>query len=147
MSTISDAHRSGNSRRPHGQRLWCIRCRTDQHLIIDAIDPIEPPSPPEEGLVEVSYTCLGCDFLYAHAATVAQTAAVLNRPGPGTTSGILQFGGAYIHCGEPMHTVGSETRNIYAPMTTEQPGEPLLDVYLSTRVLKCSCGFQMEIPD
>ncbi|AOT05764.1 hypothetical protein [Arthrobacter sp. U41] len=144
MSTISHAHRPGNSRQPYGQRLWCPRCRTDQHLAIDAI---EQPSPPEQELVEVSYTCVGCDFLYAHAATVAQAAAILNRPGPARTPGILQFGGAYIHCGEPMHTAGSDEHSIYAPMSTEQSSEPVLDVYLRTRVLKCSCGFQMEIPD
>ncbi|MEC5181927.1 hypothetical protein [Arthrobacter sp. CG_A4] len=144
MSTISHTHRPSNARPPSVRRLWCTRCRTDQHLVIDAI---EPPLAPEEGLVEVSYTCLGCDFLYAHPATVAQVAAILNKPGPGRTSGILQFGGTYIHCGEPMHTIGSETRNIYAPLTTEQSAEPVLDVYLRTRVLKCACGFQMEIPD
>ncbi len=147
MSTISHAHRAGNSSRPSGQRLWCTRCRTGQHLVIDSIDPSVPRLLPEKVLVEVSYTCLGCDFLYAHPATVAQVAAILNKPDPGRTSGILQFGGTYIHCGEPMHTVGSETRNIYAPMTTEQSAEPVLDVYLRTRVLKCACGFQMEIPD
>lgn len=38
-------------------------------------------------------------------------------------------------------------RSIYALVTTEEGVEPVLDVYLSTRVLKCACGFQMEIPD
>jgi hypothetical protein len=60
---------------------------------------------------------------------------------------MLQFGGTYIHCGRPIRTAGSESRSIYAPLTTEQSGELVLDVYLRTRVLKCACGFQMEIPD
>ena len=68
-------------------------CRSDRQLVIDSIDPIEPGPALEEGLVEVANTCLDCDFLYTHTATVAQVAVILNRPGPGLTSGILQFGG------------------------------------------------------
>lgn len=90
---------------------------------------------------------MACEFSYSHAATVAQVACVLNRPDSRTSSGVLQFGGTYIHCGQPMHTAGSEKRSIYAPVTSEEGVEPVLDVYLSTRVLKCACGFQMEIPD
>lgn len=87
-----------------------------------------------------------------HSTTLPQVAAVLNQPGPQPTSGVLQFGGEYIHCGEPMHAAGSELRSIYAPMTTEPvPAEQttgeVLEVYLRTRVLRCGCGFQMEIPD
>jgi hypothetical protein len=60
---------------------------------------------------------------------------------------VLQFGGEYIHCGEPMHAAGSELRSIYSPVSTESATEGLLEVYLSTRVLRCDCGFQMEIPE
>ncbi|WP_426998234.1 hypothetical protein [Pseudarthrobacter sp. N5] len=143
MSTISNAYRPGGAHQPHGQRLWCAKCRTDDHLIIESMDALKPP---ETGMVQVSYTCVECDFFYAHAAAVPQVEAILNRPGPGAASGVLEFGGEYIHCGEPMHTAGSELRSIYAPVTTEQSGEGVLDVYLRTRVLRCGCGFQMEIP-
>lgn len=115
MSTISHAHRPGNVPQPEGRQLWCSRCSTDSHLVIDSIDPIQPGPALDEGLVDVAYTCLDCGFLYAHAATVAQVAVILNRPGPGRASGILQFGGTYIHCGQPMHHGGSEARGIYAP--------------------------------
>jgi hypothetical protein len=51
-----------------------------------------------------------------------------------------------------MHAAGSGLGSVYAPMTTvpdlaEQTSEGLLEVYLRTRVLRCGCGFQMEIPD
>jgi hypothetical protein len=60
----------------------------------------------------------------------------------------LQSGGEYIHCGEPMPVAGSELRSTYAPMTTEPvPADVVLDAYLRTRVLRCICGFQMEIPE
>ncbi|WP_427135161.1 hypothetical protein [Pseudarthrobacter sp. S9] len=143
MSTISHTRRPGGARQPHGRRLWCTKCRTDQHLIIDSIEALQPP---ETGMVQVSYTCLECDFFYAHAAAVPQVAAILKRPGTGTTAGFLQLGSEFIHCGEPMHVAGSELQSIYAPVTTGQAGEGVLDVYLRTRVLRCGCGFRMEIP-
>jgi hypothetical protein len=62
----------------------------------------------------------------------------------------LQFGAQYIHCGEPMHPAASEQGAIYTPLMTEPEQTPTgidLEVYLQTRVLRCGCGFQMEIPD
>lgn len=69
---------------------------------------------------------------------------MLNRNG--TVSGLLQFGGEYIHCGEPMQFAKSSSRSVYAPITTEDEDDGLLDVYLKTRVLQCRCGFRMELP-
>ncbi|WP_427006123.1 hypothetical protein [Pseudarthrobacter sp. H2] len=76
-----------------------------------------------------------------------QIAAILNRPGPQQTPEVLQSGGGYIHCGEPVHAAGSGLRSVDAPMTTEQTSEGVLELYLRTRVLRCGCGFQMEIPE
>ncbi|XAS68485.1 hypothetical protein V3C33_04020 [Micrococcaceae bacterium Sec5.7] len=74
----------------------------------------------------------------------AQMAPILNRSE--TEPGVLQFGGDYIHCGEPMTTQGNDLRSIYAPVHTARPAVELLEVYLRTKVLHCGCGFQMEIP-
>jgi hypothetical protein len=46
-----------------------------------------------------------------------------------------------------MARAGSELRRLSAPLSTEGAAEDTLDVYLSTRVLRCSCGFQMELPE
>ncbi|MCB5293153.1 hypothetical protein BJQ90_02598 [Arthrobacter sp. SO3] len=46
-----------------------------------------------------------------------------------------------------MPTVDYERSSIYAPVSTERPYDGLLEVYLRTKVLRCSCGFKMEIPD
>lgn len=54
--------------------------------------------------------------------------------------------GEFLHCGEPMKLGGSSTRSIYASISTDSSEDPLLDVYLQTRVLRCPCGFQMELP-
>ena len=62
----------------------------------------------------------------------------------------LQFGDHYIHYGEPMRSAASEQGSIYTPMMTEPEQTRTgtdLEVYLQTRVLRCGCGFQMEIPD
>lgn len=70
-----------------------------------------------------------------------------NEP-EGDTVELLQFGGEFIHCGEPMQNSGAELRSIRTPMTTdESDADRAFDIYLQTRVLRCGCGFQMEIPD
>ncbi|MBT2515524.1 hypothetical protein [Arthrobacter sp. ISL-30] len=143
MSTISHARRPGRSSEPDAQPLWCLECGTDRHLIIDCIDQL---SPARADVVKASYTCNGCGFFYTHPTTVSKVAAVLNRPGPAPVLGVLQFGDTYIHCGEPMHNSDSKERSIHGSVSTEQRGEPILDIYLRTRVLHCGCGFQMEIP-
>jgi hypothetical protein len=144
VSTISNRFIPGGAHHPYSQRLWCTQCHTDRFLIVESIEALEGG---DRDLVKVSYTCGECEYFYEHAAGVPQVAAILNRPGPPRSLGVLQFGGEYIHCGEPMHVAGSELRNAYAAMKTEREPEAILDVYLRTRVLRCNCGFQMEIPD
>ena len=71
-------------------------------------------------------------------------ARLLNRSA--TAPGVLQFGGEYIHCGEPMKPQGTDLRSIYAPMHTDRPSAGPLEVHLRTKVLHCGCGFQMGNP-
>jgi hypothetical protein len=143
MSTISDADLFGGHHQSHPEHLHCLRCGTGRHLMIHSIDALSPPA---RGLVAVSYTCARCGEAPTQEASVPQVAAILNRPGPSAAADVLQFGGQYIHCGEPMHAAGAELRSVYSPVTTEIAAIGLLEVYLSTRVLRCDCGFQMEIP-
>lgn len=63
-----------------------------------------------------------------------------------STLDVLFSDGHYVHCGEPMKTAGAEMRNIHGTYNSRQLPETL-GVYLATRVLRCVCGFQMEIPD
>jgi hypothetical protein len=107
-----------------------------------SIRSIEALRPASETLVEVAYTCTTCGLFYAHPADVTQVAVILNRPG--RTPGVLVFGGHYIHCSEPMEKAGAELRGLHTPVTTDQT---TLGVYLSTRVLRSACGFQMELPE
>ncbi|WP_411374172.1 hypothetical protein ACLH0K_14060 [Arthrobacter sp. MPF02] len=45
-----------------------------------------------------------------------------------------------------MGTAGEELRSIQGAYNN-RPMPETLSVYLATRVLRCTCGFQMEIPD
>ena len=53
---------------------------------------------------------------------------------------------AYVHCQEPMSPVDPELRGVHWPVSTEAGPPEFLSVYLKTRVLRCGCGFQIEIP-
>lgn len=127
---------------PHALPLHCGRCYSDYHLVIGAIDDLDAPSPT---LVEVSYICTKCMLAYRHPADVADIARLLNRLGE--TPDVLVFGGHYVHCGQPMKRIGSELRSINVRASTDQTLGDSLGVYLATRVLRCDCGFQVELPD
>lgn len=140
MSTISNPQLPGEAHHPSGDRLWCSECRTDEHLIVESIEALRPP---QEGLVDVSYACVECDYFYAHPASVQDVAAVLNRHGQ--VMGVLQFGGEYFHCGAPMMSSSSGTSSISGHELSRR--RTIHDVHLPMRALRCGCGFQMEVPD
>lgn len=58
----------------------------------------------------------------------------------------LVVGGQYVHCGQPMQPAGSEIRRLYATSYTDLDPADAVDLNLKTRVLRCSCGFQIEAP-
>ena len=96
-------------------------------------------------MVEVGYACTACDLRFVQRADVVGVAAVLNRvPSP---EGVFVFGGHYIHCGQPMQTLGSEVRWINAAAYTDREPEDAVDISLATRILRCTCGFQIELPE
>ena len=57
---------------------------------------------------------------------------------------VLVHNGHYVHCGQVMTASAAEMRSIHG--TYGQVPETL-GVYLATKVLRCACGFQIEIPD
>lgn len=142
MSTIQNPPVPENTSRPAVQPLKCTKCGSSENLDLETIESIEPHS--GELLVAVSYTCTRCEASFSHTATFHEVAAVLNSRS--AISGLLQFGGEYFHCGEPMQFAASSAKSVYVPITTEDNDDPLMDVYLKTRVLECRCGFRMELP-
>ncbi|MBT2547239.1 hypothetical protein [Arthrobacter sp. ISL-65] len=122
--------------------VMCGNCGTDRHLIIRSVTDL-PDQPPEVTLV--SYTCSRCGTFDEHPAQVGDLSQVLARPEQ--TGDVLIIGNNYMHCGQPMKMAGSELRKLSVPLSTEDGAQDALGVYLSTRVLRCVCGFQMELPE
>ncbi|MDR6508428.1 hypothetical protein [Arthrobacter oryzae] len=127
---------------PRALPVMCTACNTDRHLTITSVT--HPPDQPAD-VVVVSHTCSRCGQFSEHPAWVAELSLVLARLGQ--TDDVLILGGHYMHCGQPMERRHSELRRLAAPLSTEDTAEDELEVYLSTRVLRCACGFQMELPE
>lgn len=64
-----------------------------------------------------------------------------------SAQGVLVVDGHYTHCGQRMQKQASELRQLSAPVFTDLPAGDAIDVYLTARVLRCSCGFQMDLPE
>lgn len=142
MSLRSPGFRSDGAGEARVLPVTCGRCGGDCHLIIRSVTDI-PDCPAD--VVMVAYTCSRCRLFSEHPARVADLSAVLGRREQ--KGDVLIFGGHYMHCGQPMAKAGSEVRRLSAPLSTDAAADDTLEVYLSTRVLRCVCGFQMELPE
>jgi hypothetical protein len=143
MSIGSPGFRPGGAGRPpRVLPVMCGNCGTDRHLTIRSVTHL-PDDPADVELV--SYTCDRCRRFSEHPAWVADLAEILARVEQ--TGDVLILGGHYMHCGQPMEKARSELRRLSAAQFTSGEAEDSLDVYLSTRVLRCVCGFQMEVPE
>ncbi|MFF1252771.1 hypothetical protein ACFVYC_09810 [Pseudarthrobacter sp. NPDC058329] len=96
-------------------------------------------------VVLVSYICSRCNRFSEHPASVVDLSAVLGRTDQ--TGDVLIFDSQYLHCGRPMTKTGFELRRLSIPKAREEAVQDTLDVYLSTRVLHCACGFRLEVPE
>lgn len=132
----------GTGRPPGVLPVMCGNCGTDRHLAIRSVTHL--PDQPSD-IVMVIHTCSRCLRFSEHPAWVAGLSMVLGRMEQ--TGDVLILGGHYMHCGQPMKKAGSEPCRLTAPRSTESPAEDNLEVYLSMRVLRCVCGFQMELPE
>ncbi|WP_146033029.1 hypothetical protein [Arthrobacter sp. AFG20] len=122
--------------------VMCEHCGTDRHLDIKAVTDL--PDHPAD-VVVASYTCGRCGLFSEHPARVADLSMVLGRREQ--TGDLLIFGWHYLHCGELMKKTGSELRRLSASVSSDSAPGDTRDVYLSTRVLKCRCGFRLEVPE
>ena len=137
---VPDFH-PGPGQPPHVLPVMCGHCGTDHNLTIRSVTH-RPEHPPD--IVIVAHICTRCRRFSEHPAWLADLALVLTRLDQ--TGHVLMLGGHYLHCGRPMEKAGSGVRRLSAPLSTEA-AEDALEVYLSTRVLRCACGFQMELPE
>ncbi|WP_312180239.1 hypothetical protein [Arthrobacter sp.] len=114
---------------------WCSYCGTDEYLIIESVEPSTTAEAAE--FLEISYTCTECDRFYGHPVRHSPLWARRAVSAPSETE--------YLHCGEPMQPKDSRTLSIFEPLSTEQD-EEMPDVRLETSILRCACGFQIELP-
>jgi hypothetical protein len=99
---------------------------------------------PQRETLAVAVSCTKCRGSRVVATTAALVAGLLARTkGDGD---VVHLAAAYIHCGEPMSPADPELGNAHRPVSTQPGPVDVLGVYLRTRVLRCRCGFQMEIP-
>ena len=120
---------------------WCSACNSDEFLVFDAVTLLPPgPGAPALPRWDVSYWCSHCDGYYGH-----QTFKV---PASETGTVGIDFGAeGYMHCGEPMQPVERVDQAIFDPVDTSSPETgPLPTVRVNVEILRCRCGFKMEVP-
>jgi hypothetical protein len=139
---IPDFRPDGTRRPPGVLPVICRNCGTDRHLAIRSV--IHLQDQPSD-IVTVAHTCTRCRRFSEHPAWVPDLSPVLARLEQ--TADVLILGGHYMHCGQPMKKAGSELRRLSAPRSTKIAAEDDLEVCLATRVLRCVCGFQLELPE
>lgn len=139
MATSTTANSPGGKEGSGTQTLVCPGCGSADDLLIEAIGAI---SPAESGRVCVEYSCSACGSFYAHAASVQDVAELLNAAV--TVPGVLQFGRYFIHCSEPMEEIAEGVSHSRSPADSQDcPAGP---IPIRTRLLKCHCGFQLDVP-
>ncbi|GAC1384689.1 MAG: hypothetical protein NVSMB43_25080 [Pseudarthrobacter sp.] len=140
MTTISSTYLPRDAHQPRGKQPWCAACDTDLHLVVDSIAVMDR----QRGALAVAVNCAKCGDSRVLSTTAGFVAAILARSSP--NDDVVHVGAKYIHCGEPMSTSDQDHRSARMPVSTQPRAEDFLGVYLQTRVLRCRCGFQMELP-
>jgi len=128
-----------------GRRPWCTDCDSDYHLLVDTITHLDR----RQETLAVAFNCTRCGGSRGLETTPQFVAAIMARSGDDVQLGRTALGrpdGEYVHCGEAMAPADPAMRNAYLPLTTDPGPADHLGVYLQTRVLRCRCGFQMELP-
>lgn len=133
---------TSNPRRslPQPRQLRCETCGTEHRLTIHAIRTMGAAN---GDLVTVAYTCNDCGLFQEHLAYARDVAAALHQVR--WMAQVILFGDEYIHCGFPMEEAEFEVERLC--YRSSNNGGALNMVSLPTRVLRCRCGFQLEVPE
>jgi hypothetical protein len=115
-------------------------CNTDLHLVVDSITAVDG----WRETLNVAFNCAECGGHSVLSTTPRFVAAILARST--TDDDVVHIGAQYIHCGEPMPPLDPDQRSSRTPVSTDMPAGDFLEAYLRARVLRCRCGFQIEVP-
>lgn len=140
MTVTSSTYLPRDAHQPRGRRPWCATCDTDRHLLLDSVTTMNP----QRETLAAAISCTNCGSSHVVATTAAFLAAIPGRYG--NSGGAVHRDDAYSHCQEPMSAVDPERRSAHRPVSTHAGTPDFLGDYLRTRVLRCRCGFQIEIP-
>jgi hypothetical protein len=141
MSTTAHTYLPRDSHQPRGgRRPWCATCNTDRHLLVESVTTLNE----RQKTLAAAVTCTKCGASRVMATTAAFVKAVPGRNED--NKDVVHRDAEYVHCQEPMCRVDPELRGVHWPVSTEAGPPEFLSVYLKTRVLRCRCGFQIEIP-
>lgn len=125
---------------PQPRQLQCETCGTEHRLTIHAITAVRARG---GDLVTVTYTCNDCSRFQEHLAYAADVTAALHQVLP--MAEVMMFGEDYVHCGFPMAAAELDIERLC--YRTGSGGAGPNAVCLPTRVLRCRCGYQLEIPE
>lgn len=140
MTITSSTYVPREAHQPRGRSPWCAICDTDRHLLVDSVTTMNP----QRETLAASISCSNCSSSRVMATTAALVATI---PGRHRNNGdAVHRDAAPVHCQEPMSAVDPELRSAHRPVSTHAGTMDFLGDYLRTRVLRCRCGFQMEIP-
>ncbi|MGO4229228.1 hypothetical protein AB4Y72_10195 [Arthrobacter sp. YAF34] len=139
MTTASNTYLPRDAHQPRGRRPWCAACATDRHVLVDSVTVMNL----QQETLAAAISCTKCGSAHVMATTAALLASIPGRNG--NTAGAALRDATYRHCQEPMSAVDPERRSAQRPVSTYPGARDLLGDYLRTRVLRCRCGFQMDI--
>ena len=140
LQGLHTTHVPRDAQQPRGTQPWCATCDTDVHLVVDTIAVMDRRAE----TLAVAFNCVKCGGSQVLSTTASFVAAILARSA--NNDDVMHLGDEYIHCGEPMSATDPDLRSSRAPVSTTPRPADFLGAYLQTRVLRCRCGFQMEIP-
>lgn len=120
-----------------GPQITCDECRNSKNVTLESIQPMIPNA---ADWVVVEYSCGRCESFYAHEVSVQAVAKFLVTGDE--KNSVLRFGRDYIHCGEPM----TERKLQTISNKGCDPIQETTTVEMPAAVLRCRCGFQMDIP-
>jgi hypothetical protein len=140
MTTPLSTYIPRDAHQPRGKRPWCAACDTDIHLSVES--PVITDR--QTGVLAVALHCSHCRQSRVFDTTEEHVAVF--PPRSGQHGNLVHESGGYFHCGEVMTPPGPRAESTVVTF----PGQPgltdTLAAYLATKVLRCRCGFQMELP-
>jgi hypothetical protein len=140
MTTPSNTYIPREAYQPRGKQPWCATCDTDIHLAVQS----PAVSDWRTGILAVVLHCFKrrqsrvFDTTAEHITTIPPRSAKLED--------LSHRSGGHLHCGELMNLPGLRAETIFRTFLSQLGAMDTLAAFLTTKVMRCRCGFQVELP-